>query len=150
MTDLDSGSFTSGAHWKGFLEYHFEWCPKKRYKVLRQERFKNVLLESLRTTAQRIKLELVEVGIQDNHVHVVADLRSWHSPAWVMERLKCESAARLFSYEPKFRLRYPKGHFWAPGKFYRTVSNVTSDVVRAYVRAQDHRQKLLTDFGEAA
>ena len=132
------------------MEYHFVWCPKKRFKVLRQERFKNIALEALRSTAQRIKLSLVEVGIEDDHVHVVADLRSWHSPAFVLERLKSESAQVLFGFEPKFRLRYPAGHFWSPGKFYRTVSDVTADVVREYVKAQDHQQRKLTEFGEAS
>ena len=146
-----SGSFESGAHWKGFLEFHFEWCPKYRFEMLRQERFKNVLLDSLRVTARRIKLELVEIGIQDDHVHIVADLRSWHSPAFILERLKSESAATLFTFEPKFRLRYPKGHFWSEGKFYRSVSDVTAEQVREYVRKQDHRQKTLLQYsGEAA
>jgi len=150
MTGSVSESFARGAHWKGFLEFHFEWCPKYRYQMLRQDRFKNLVLDALRATAQRIKLVLVEVGVQDDHVHVVADLRSWHSPAFVLERLKSESAAALFALEPKFRLRYPRGHFWASGKFYRTVSDVTADVVRQYVRAQDHRQRTLTQFSEAA
>jgi putative transposase len=141
-----SGAFQGGAHWKGFLEYHFEWCPKKRYKMLRQERFKDFLLKVLDSIAKRIQITLVEIGIQDEHVHLVLDLRSWHSPAWVMERLKSESAAALFAFEPKFRLRYPDGSFWSPGNFYRSVSGVTSEVVREYVRKQDHRQKILASF----
>ncbi len=140
-----SESFVCGAHWKGFLEYHFEWCPKYRYKVLRQDRFKDFLLDSLHSIAARLRLVVKETGIQDEHVHVVVDLRSWQSPAWVMERLKSESAHALFEFEPKFRLRYPNGHFWARGKFYRTVSDVTAEQVRSYVRKQDHRQKTLVD-----
>lgn len=144
-----SENFVSGAHWKGFLEYHFEWCPKYRKKALRQARFKDFLLGKLQEVAQRLKVGLVEVGIQDDHVHVIGDLKSWQSPAWVLERLKSESAAALFEFEPKFRLLYRKGHFWAPGKFYRTVSDVTAEQAREYVRKQDHRQKALTDYALA-
>jgi putative transposase len=143
---MTSEDFATGAHWKGFLEYHFEWCPKYRYNMLRQTRFKDFLLDALNAVARRIRVVLVEAGIQVDHVHVVADLRSWQSPAWVIERLKAESAQALFAYEPKFRLRYPRGHFWAQGKFYRTVSDATAQEVRTYVRAQDHRQKSLLDF----
>lgn len=143
---MDSVSFARGAHWKGFLEYHFEWCPKKRYKVLRQRRFKDFLLECLQETTKRIGVVLVEVGIQDNHVHVVVDLESWQPPSWVVERLKCESSRALFQYEPNFRKRYPAGHFWSPGKFYRTVSEVTSEQIREYVRRQDHRQSSLGEY----
>jgi len=143
---MSSGAFQGGAHWKGFLEFHFEWCPKKRFKVLRQERFKDFLLEVLKSVAERFRVTPVEIGIEDDHVHLVLDLRSWHSPAWVMERLKSESAAALFAFEPKFLLRYPKKHFWSPGNFYRSVSDVTSKVVREYVKNQDHRQKTLASF----
>lgn len=143
---MSSVNFVSGAHWKGFLEYHFEWCPKYRRKALRQARFKDFLLGKLQEIALRIKVELVEIGIQNDHVHVVCDLRSWQSPAWVAERLKSESSHALFDFAPNFRKLYRKGHFWAPGKFYRTVSDVTAEQVREYVRKQDHRQSNLGEY----
>ncbi|MBI5176522.1 transposase, partial [Candidatus Micrarchaeota archaeon] len=71
--------------------------------------------------ARRLGVGVVEVGIQDNHVHIVADLQSWQSPSWVLERLKGESSYALSDYAPNFRKLYRKGHFWSPGKFCRTV-----------------------------
>ena len=147
----NSVSFPSvSAHGKGQLVYHLEWCPKYRFRMLRQERFKNALLQSLEWTAQRLRVKFLEVGIQDDHVHVVALLRPVHSISGVLEALKGESARALFAMEPKFRFRYPAGHFWSPGKFYRSVGDVDLETVRNYVRAQDHRQRTLAQFSEAA
>ena len=139
----------SGAHWKGFLEYHFEWCPKYRRNALRQTRFKDFLFAKLQEIARRLDVGLVEVGIQSNHVHVIADLQSWQSPSWVLERFKGESSYALFDFAPNFRKLYRKGHFWSPGKFCRTVSDVTTEQVRQYVRKQDHRQTALGEFHAA-
>jgi len=33
----------------------------------------------------------------------------------------------------EFRLRYPQGHFWSPGTFYRTVGDADAETVIQYV-----------------
>jgi putative transposase len=134
------------AHGVGQLAYHFEFCPKYRYKCLRQQRFKDFLAGVFSDIAARIRASIVEIGIADDHVHLVVGLRPTHSPSGVLHELKGASARALFKYEPKFRLRYPAGHFWSPGKFYRTIGDVDLETTRAYVRAQDHRQRQLTDY----
>ncbi|MBS7252205.1 MAG: transposase [Candidatus Freyarchaeota archaeon] len=37
---------------------------------------------------------------------------------------------------PKFRLRYPKGHFWSPGKFFRTIGDIDLKTTTHYIRNQ--------------
>lgn len=114
--------------------------------MLRQTRFKDLLAQVLLAEADNFKIKVIELGIQNDHVHMVVALRPTHSISQVFEHLKTKSARALFEYEPKFRFRYPEGHFWSPGKFYRSVGDVDLPTVRAYVRAQDHRQKLLNEF----
>ena len=114
--------------------------------MLRQTRFKDLLAQVLLCQAEQFKVKVIELGIQDDHVHMIVGLKPTHSISKVFEHLKTKSAAALFEYEPKFRKRYPAGHFWSPGKFYRSVGDVDLPTVRAYVRAQDHRQKTLDEF----
>ena len=137
------------AHGVGQLTYHFEWCPKYRYKMFRQQRFKDLLARILAELADRVRVLIVELGIEDDHVHVVVGLRPTHSVSGVFHEFKGASARALFEAEPKFRLRYPRGEFWSPGKFYRTVGDVDLETTRAYVRAQDHRQQQLADYQTA-
>ena len=105
-------NLVSAAHGIGQLDFHFEWCPKYRYKMLRQRRFKDLLLQVFEQVAKREGLELLKVGIEDDHVHLVASLRPVHSVSQVFHLLKGASSHALFEAEPKFRLRYSKGVFW--------------------------------------
>jgi len=50
--------------------------------------------------------------------------------------LKGRSAYLIFRRFPGFRMRYPKGHFWSPGKFGRSISNVTSGAIKGYIENQ--------------
>jgi len=134
------------AHGVGQLVFHFEWCTKYRYKVLRQLRFKDLLAQVIIREAEEHGVAVLELGVQDEHVHLVVGLRPTHSVSGAFEHLKTKSAQALFEAEPKFRLRYPRGHFWSPGKFYRTVGDVDLETTRAYVRAQDHRQHTLAEY----
>jgi putative transposase len=60
--------------------------------------------------------------------------------------LKGTSSRELFKRKPHFKLRYSKGHFWSPGKFYRSVGDADMETVLQYVRNQRLRQTSLYDF----
>ena len=131
------------AHGVGQIVFHLEWCPKYRYNMLRQERFKDFLAKVLEEASMKLGCRIIEMGIEDDHVHLVIGLRPTLSVSCVFHQLKGKSAYELFRFEPKFRLRYPNGDFWSPGKFYRSVGDVDLETTRRYVKAQDHRQKIL-------
>ncbi|MCL4552706.1 MAG: IS200/IS605 family transposase [Candidatus Marsarchaeota archaeon] len=130
-------------HGVGQLVFHLEWCPKYRYNMLRQERFKDFLAKILEEESTKLRCRIIEMGIEDDHVHLVIATRPSISISELLHQLKGRSSYELFRLEPKFRLRYPRGSFWSPGKFYRSVGDVDLETVRHYVRNQDHRQKIL-------
>ena len=131
------------AHGVGQIVFHFEWCPKYRYNMLRQEKFKNFLASTLEEESRKLGCKIIETGIENDHVHLVIGLRPTLSVSDVFHQLKGRSSYELFRSEPKFRLRYPHGDFWSPGKFYRSVGDVDMETTRRYVKAQDHRQRTL-------
>ena len=53
--------------------------------------------------------------------------------------------AAAFKRFPRFRLRYPKGHFWSTGKGGRTVGDVDQETVIDYVRRQAEQTSII-DF----
>lgn len=141
---MNSGSFeTRAVHGIGQLVFHLEWCPKYRYNMLRQRRFKDFLAKVLEEESSKLRCKILEMGIEDDHVHLVISTRPSLSVSELLQQLKGRSSYELFRLEPKFRLRYPRGSFWSPGKFYRTVGDVDLETTRNYVRAQDHRQTTL-------
>ena len=131
------------AHGVGQLVLHFEWCPKYKYSMLRQDRFKDFLANVLEDESRKRGCGIIEIGIEDDNVHLVVGLRPTLSVSYVFHQLKGKSAYELFRFAPKFRLRYLRGDFWSPGKFYRSVGDVDVETTRRYVKAQDHRQRTL-------
>ena len=59
--------------------------------------------------------------------------------------LKGASANELFKRKPQFRKRYPRGHFWSPGKFYRIAGDADLETVTKYVQNQRLVQATLDD-----
>ena len=127
----------SGSHSIGQNLYHLEWCPKYRYNMFRQEENKNLCEEILQDVAKRHHIKIDELSVMPDHIHAVVEIPPTMSVSQALHVLKGASARELFKQKPVFRRRYPCGHFWSPGKFYRTVGDADAETVIQYVR--DHR-----------
>ena len=134
----------SASHVAGQNALHLEWCPKYRYEMLRQERFIKACDEAVRGAAQRHGLKILELSVMPDHVHCVVEIPFAMSASEALRLLKGCSSRALFALEPKFRLRYPKGHFWSRGSFARAVGDANLETVRRYVRFDNdpHQQTL--------
>ena len=77
----------------------------------------------------------------EDHVHVVANIPPDMSVSHAIGLLKGASSYELFRKHPNFRKTYWNGHFWGRGYFYRSVSDVTEDVVRNYVRKDNNQRQ---------
>ena len=131
-------------HCPGQNVHHLQWCTKYRFQMLRKSEFFIACEASLRRAAERHEIGLLEVAMMSDHVHVVAQLPSAMSVARAAMLLKGASAYDLFRLEPKFRLRYRKGHFWGGAYFHRSAGDASLDVVSRYVREEnDPRQTRL-------
>ena len=120
-------------HTKGINAYHFEWCPKYRYSVMSRDEIKAEIGNSLRKTAEKCGIVIMDMVIADNHVHLFAEIPFTMSPSGALQLLKGRSSYDIFRAHPEFRRRYWGGHFWSPGKFVRSVSNITALAVKRYI-----------------
>jgi len=136
----------SGSHSVGQNLYHLEWCPKYRYNMFRQEENKKLCEDVLREVAMRHNIEITELSVMPDHIHTVVQLPTTMSVSQALHLLKGASSYELFKRQPKFRLRYSNGHFWSPGKFYRSVGDADMETVLQYVRNQRLQQTSLDDF----
>ena len=139
-------SLISGSHSIGQNMYHLEWCPKYRYNMFKRESNKKLCETVLHEVAKRHKIELTELSVMPDHIHAVAIIPPTMSVSQAFQLLKGASSHELFKRKPNFRCRYPKGHFWSPGKFYRSVGDADAETVLQYVRDQRLEQKSLHDF----
>ena len=130
-------------HANGKSSWHFEWCTKYRYKVFKQEYNKNLCTIALTEAAKKTKIEILELEVQPEHVHMIVELPLTQNPVNAIGILKSISAKILFVLLPKLRLRYPKGNLWSRGKFAISVGNITLEKAKEYVANQmAHHAKL--------
>ena len=136
----------SGSHSIGQNMYHLEWCPKYRYNMFKREENKKLCEEVLYEVAKRYDIEITELSVMPDHIHTVVGIPPTMSVSKALQLLKGASSREIFKRRPHFRCRYPKGHFWSPGKFYRSVGDADAETVLQYVRDQRLEQKSLNDF----
>ena len=144
MTTLEMKHYS---HKVGVNVHHFEWCTKYRYKMFKKDVYKKLAEEILRETAQRHNMLFRELFVMPEHIHASVEVPPSISQSKALQLLKGNLSFQLFRHQPKFRLRYPKGHFFSPGACANSVGYTTIDVVDNYVRRQaDIHQMQLTTF----
>lgn len=142
MGELEMKSF---AHKVGVNVHHLTWCTKYRYRMFRQEQYKNLCEVFLREIAERHGMVVRELSAMPEHVHVSVECPPSMSQSKALQFLKGGSSYLLNLAEPKFRLRYPQGHLWSPGACANSTGYNTIDTVDNYVKNQgDLHQTRLT------
>lgn len=135
------------AHKVGVNVHHFEWCTKYRYRMFRQEKYRQLCMEILRDIAEKHNIKIRELGVMPEHVHMSVEIPPSMSQSKALQLLKGGLSYRLFRANEHFRFRYPKGHFFSPGALANSTGYNTVDIVDDYVKNQeDVHQKTLTSF----
>jgi len=149
MTNLEMKHYS---HKVGVNVHHLEWCTKYRYKMFKQDKYKNLCEEILRETAQRHKMTIRELGIMPEHIHISVECPPSMSQSKALQLLKGNLSYHLFRANENFRLRYPRGHFFSPGAFASSVGYNTINTVDNYVKNQIdiHQTKLENFIGSPA
>jgi putative transposase len=120
------------------VKYHLVWAPKYRKWILRGEIRKRVE-ELFRKIAGSWDIEIEEMEIAEEHVHLFVSFPPRHSISTVVGVLKCQSASAIFREHPEVKKELWGGEFWEDGYFVRSVGDkVTADLIKKYI--QHHRE----------
>ena len=118
------------------LMYHFVWIPKYRHKVF-SEPYRGVLKGIIEKTGYDYDIDIVELEIPEDHIHMVVRGVPKMSPSDVMQVIKSISAREFFRFYPDIKKRYFwGGKLWTQSYFVETIGNANEEVIRAYVRDQ--------------
>ena len=102
-----------------------------------QGRIKEEIRKTVIIQAERLECNLVELNIQNDHVHLLIKVPPKVSISSLMGPLKGKSAIRVFSKFPELKQRpYWGNHFWAEGYCVDTAG-LDSEMIRKYVKYQD-------------
>jgi putative transposase len=125
------------------LMYHFVWIPKYRHKVF-SEPCSSELKGIIEKIGYNYDIDIVELEIPEDHLHMVVRGVPKMSPSDVMQIIKSISAREFFRRYPDIKKRYFwGGKLWTQSYFVETIGNANEDVIRAYVRSQltEHEKK---------
>ena len=130
-------------HGVGQNSYHFVWCPRFRHKIFQHKEIKFACENVLRAICRKHNFEIFELEIGIDHIHLFIDITPNICISKAFQLLKGISSRMLMkSFPALLRNYFWKGGMWSRGKFFRSVGNVTSDVIRNYINAQnDPKQK---------
>jgi putative transposase len=128
----------SHAIWQ--CKYHVVWCPKYRYRVLKGE-VKTQMEEVLRSLCEWKGVGIVEMNVQEDHVHMILEVPPKRSVSEVMGILKGKSAIKMFkSFAGLKKKPYWGNHFWSRGYCVSTIG-LDEEKVRKYVKYQEDHEK---------
>ena len=125
-------------HAVGQNSYHFVWCPRFRRPIFKHKELKFACENILRAICRKNKFQVFELEIGVDHIHLFVDITPNVSISKALQLLKGSSSRALFKSFPYLLANYFwKGGMWSRGKFFRSVGNVTSDVIRNYINQQN-------------
>ena len=122
--------------------WHVMFCTKYRYNMFMKFEYKSLCEACLRKAAHTHKIEIVELEVMPDHVHMIVRLPPMLAIEKAIMILKGGSAHIFFRNHAKARLRYPRGHLWSKGKFYTSVGYTDLHSTLDYIRNQEQHHAL--------
>ena len=122
--------------------YHLVWAPKYRKWILRGD-LRDFVEACFKEIAVLNEFEIEALEIAEDHVHIFLGFPPRYSISQVVQRLKGNSARRIFQVFPEVKKELWGGEFWEDGYFARTVGDkVTKDIIKEYIVYHRHKEKL--------
>lgn len=114
--------------------FHLVWKVKYAYDFLNRPTLNKAVQGMIRLVAMKQGWEIYELQVMPDHVHLFIGFPYDVTPKYVITLMKVKTASMLFRNFPWLKRYFLKGHFWSPGKFFRSVGNVTADVIQNYIK----------------
>jgi putative transposase len=126
-------NLTHFQHGVGQNAFHLVWKPKYARDPFKFEAVRQHCEQFLNEIAEEHNCTIYELKVMHDHIHLFVELPPTLSVAKALQLFKGKSSYKLFRQHPWLRKYFRKGHFWSPGKFFRSVGNVTADVIEHYI-----------------
>ena len=136
-------AYWTGSHTKHRLKYHLVWIPKYRKRVLRDkivDHLKSLLYQAAQVNGWNIE----ELAVEEDHIHVLIQLKPDKSLAEVVQLLKGGTSRVIRQEHPELEEFLWGDSLWADGYFAETVGVFQEEMIRKYIREQrtNHRKSI--------
>jgi putative transposase len=124
--------------------YHLVWTPKYRYRILQGE-IKEYVERKIRVICEWKHVEILEMTIMPDHIHMVAIIPPKLAISELMGVLKGKTAIAVLQQQKSLRKKpYWGNHFWSRGYCVTTVG-IDEEKIRRYVKYQEDAERLDED-----
>lgn len=114
-------------------KYHVVWCPKYRRPVL-VEGVDVRLKELIRDTCEKLQVDLIELEVMPDHVHLLIEVDPQFGVHKVIKRIKGYSSRILRQEYQWLRSRLPT--LWTNSYFVASVGGAPLAVIKQYIENQ--------------
>ena len=128
-----SRKFNKLSHSVWLCTYHIVFCPKYRYRVLEEKAEVIVRNEIYKLCGQKDQLQVEEINIQSDHVHLILSIPPKYSVSEIMGWLKGKLALKLYREQKSLSRQYWGHHIWARGYCVSSIG-IAEEKVRMYVK----------------
>ena len=121
-------------------KYHLIFCPKYRRRILKDEIREYARREIENLLRQKEGIEIIEMNVQSDHVHLVVWIPPKYAVSEVMGYLKGKLAIRIFQRYEKLSKQFWGRHLWGRGYCVSTVG-IDETRIREYVQWQENKER---------
>ena len=118
------------------LNYHMVWVTKYRKEIFNTEMKQNALKQIILSEASNHEINIQELEIMPDHVHLLFSIPPKLSISNVARILKGRSAYLYFQQFPEMKLSLWGGHLWSGSYFVSSTGSVTLDIIKEYIQNQ--------------
>jgi len=118
------------------IGYHLIWCPKYRRSVLIGEvRDKLILL--LKKKSEEIGLEIAQIEVMPDHVHLFVKASPVDSPHFIVQQLKGYTSHELRGEFAHLRSKLPT--LWTRSYYCESVGHISDATITKYIKEQKNK-----------
>lgn len=138
--------FIKASHVIWHCQYHLVWVPKYRFRILKGPVAREVH-QCVMLFCQRLDVQVVELNVQQDHVHLLVKIPPKVSVSELVGVLKGRIAIRIFN-QFAYLKRKPfwGNHFWSKGYCVDTVG-LNSEMIQKYVKYQERQEQYQQELG---
>ncbi len=119
-------------------KYHIVFCPKYRRKVL-VNGVDTRLKELIKETCQEIHVEILEMEIMPDHVHLLLEVNPQYGVHKAVKAIKGKTSRILRQEYHHLTTKLPT--LWTNSYFVSTVGGAPLDIVKQYIESQKTSQR---------
>ena len=131
------------------MRVHVSYKAKYCHRIFRYQAIKARCEEIFREVSEKYGFIIVEIGFDDDHVHLVIDMGVRYSAAGIAKLLKGTSGKKILQEFPEIKRKYFWGSgMWNPTEYFDSVGDKTADESIHYVRKQGFSREVKRNLGQ--